>query len=59
MKEITSILTVQRKFKGYSSKIPVNCPNGINIYSSKMNGVNLTDHLKSAYQVDQRSKSWS
>ena len=33
--EITSILTVKRRLKGSSSKIPVNCPNGIKLYKAK------------------------
>ena len=41
--------------KGSSSKIPVNCPNGIKLYNSKLNGVDLMDQLKSAYQLHQRS----
>ena len=43
LEEITSILTVQRRLKGYSSNIPVNCQNGM-------------DQLKSAYQLDRRLK---
>ena len=54
--EITSISTVQRKLKGSSSKIPVNCPNSIKLYNSKMDGVDLMDQLKSAYQLDRRLK---
>ena len=42
--------------RGSSSKIPVNCPNGITLYNSKMGGVELMDQLKSAYQLDRRSK---
>ena len=48
----TSISTVQRRLKGYSSKISVNCPNGIKLFNSKMNGVDLMDQLKSGYQLD-------
>ena len=54
--EITSILTVQRRLKGSSFKIPVNYPNGIKLNNSKMGGVDLMDQLKSAYQLDQSSK---
>ena len=54
LEEITSISTVQRRLKGSSSKVPVNCPNCIKLYNSKMGGVNLMDQLKSAYQLDQR-----
>ena len=41
LEEITSISTVERRFKGSSSKILVNCPNGITLYNSKMVGVDL------------------
>ena len=54
--EITSISTVQRKLKGSSSKISVNCPNSIKLYNSKMGGVDLMDQLKLAYQLDRRLK---
>ena len=50
--EITSILTVQRRLKRSSSKIPVNCPNGIKLNNRKMGEVKLMDQLKSAYQLD-------
>ena len=56
LEEITSILTVQRRLKGSLSKIPINCPNGIKLYNSKMGGVDLMDQQKSAYQLDRRSK---
>ena len=56
LEEITSILTVQRRLKGYSSNIPVNCQNGITLYNHKMGGVDLMDQLKSAYQLDRRLK---
>ena len=56
--EITSILTVQRRLKGSSSKIPVNCPNDIKLYNSTIGGVDLMDQLKSAYQTDRRWKFW-
>ena len=55
LEEITSISTVQRKLKG-SPKIPVNCPNGIELYNNKVGGVDSMDQPKSAYQLDQRSK---
>ena len=35
LEEITSISTVQRRLKGYSSKVPVNCPNGISYTTTK------------------------
>ena len=54
--EITSILTMQRRLKCSSSKIPVNCPNTIKLYNSKMNGVDLLHQLKSAYQINRRLK---
>ena len=54
LEEITCILTVKRRMKGSSSKIPVNCPNGIKLYNTKMGGVDLMDQLKSAYQLDWR-----
>ena len=53
LEEISSILTVQRSS---SFKIPLNCPNCIKLYNSKMGGVDLKDQLKSAYQLDRRSK---
>ena len=56
LEEVTSISTVQRRLKGSSSKIPVNCPNDIKLYNSKMGGVDLMDQLKSTYQLDRRSK---
>ena len=49
-------IDMQRRLKGSSSKIPVNCPNGIKLYNSKMGGVDLMDKLKSAYQLDGRSR---
>ena len=52
LEEITCILTIKRRMKGSSSKIPVNCPNGIKLYNTKMGGVDLMDQLKSAYQLD-------
>ena len=58
LEEITSILTVLRRLKGSLSKIPINCPNGIKLYNSKMGGVDLMDQQKSAYQLDRRSKFW-
>ena len=56
LEEMTSILTVQRKLKGSSFKIPVNSLNGIKLCNSKMDGVDFKDQLKSAYQLDRRSK---
>ena len=47
---------MQRRLKGSASKIPVNFPNGIKLCNSKMGGVDLMDQLKSAYQLDRRSK---
>ena len=41
--EILSISTMQRRLKGSSSKIPVNCPNGIKLYNSRMGAVDLID----------------
>ena len=52
LEEITSISTVQRRLKGSSSKIPVNCLNGIKLYNIKMSGADLMDQLKSAYKLD-------
>ena len=46
LEEITSISTVQR-LKVFSSKIPVNLPNGIKLYNSKIGEVDLMDQLKS------------
>ena len=46
LEEITSILTMQRRLNGSSSKIPVNYPNGIKLYNSKMGGVDLINQLK-------------
>ena len=43
LEEILSISTVQRRLKGSSSKIPVNCPNGIKLYNSRMGAVDLID----------------
>ena len=54
--EITSISAVQRRLKGSSSKIPVNCLNGIMLYNSKINEVDLMYQLKSEYQLDRTSK---
>ena len=56
LEEITSISTVQTRLKCSSSMIPVNCPNEIKLYNSKMGEVDLMDQLKSAYQLDRRSK---
>ena len=52
LEEITSILTIQRRLNGSSSKIPVNYPNGIKLYNNKMGGVDLINQLKWAYQLD-------
>ena len=52
LKEITSISTMKRRLKGFSSKIPVNFPNVIKLYKRKMGGVDLMEQLKSAYQLD-------
>ena len=49
---------MQRRLKRSSLKIPVNCPNGIKLYNSKVGGVYLMDELKSAYQLDRRLKFW-
>ena len=46
LEEITSISTAQR-LKVSSSKIPVNLPNGIKLYNSKIDEVDLMDQLKS------------
>ena len=56
LEEITSVTNVQRRLKCFSSKIPVNCPNGFTLFSSKMGRVDLIDQLKSAYQLDRISK---
>ena len=56
LEEITSTSTMQRRWKDSSSKIPVNYPNDIKLYNSKMDGVGLMDQQKSAYQLDRRSK---
>ena len=56
LEEIASISTVQRRLKGSSSKIPVNCQYGIKLCNSKLGGVDLMDQLKSAYQLYRRSK---
>ena len=56
LEEITSISTMQRRMKGSSTNILVNCPNWMKLHNSKMGEVDLMDQLKSAYQLDQRSK---
>ena len=56
LEEITSVSILKRRLKGSSSKIPVNGWNGVKLYSSKMGGVDLMDQMKSAYQIDRRSK---
>ena len=56
LEEITFILTLQRGLKGSSSTIPVNCPNGIKLYNSKMGRTDLVDQLKSVCQLDRRSR---
>ena len=56
LEEITSISTMQRRLKGSSSKIHINCPNSIKLYNSKMDGIDLMDQLRSAYQLDRRLK---
>ena len=56
LEEITSISTMQRRMKGSSTNILVNYPNWMKLYNSKMGEVDLMDQLKSAYQLDQRSK---
>ena len=58
LEEITSILATQRRLKVSSSKIPRNFPNDFKLYNSKMGEVDLMDQLKSAYQLDRRSKCW-
>ena len=57
LEEVTTLSSVQRRLKGSASKIAVNCPNAIKMYNSKMGGVDLMDQLKSAYQLDRRSKT--
>ena len=52
LEEITSLSTAPRRLKVSSSKIPVNCPNRIKLYNSKMGGVDFMVQLKSAYQLD-------
>ena len=56
LEEITSTLTVQRRLKGSSSKIPLHYPHGIKLYNSKMNGVDLMGQLKSAYHFNLKLK---
>ena len=56
LEEITSISILKRRLKGSSSKIPVNCWNGVKLYSSKMGWVDSMDQMKSAYQLDRRLK---
>ena len=56
LEEITSISTMERRIKGSSTNILVNYPNWMKLYNSKMGEVDLMDQLKSAYQLDQRSK---
>ena len=46
----------QRRLKGSSYKIPVNCQNGIKLCNRKIGGVDLMDQLKSGHKLDQRSK---
>ena len=52
----TLISTVQWRLKGSASQINKNCSNSIKFCNSKMGGVDLMDQLKSAYQLDQRSR---
>ena len=47
---------MQERLKGSSSKISINFPNAIKLYDSKIGLVDLMDQLKSAYQLDRRSK---
>ena len=56
LEEVTSILTIQKRLKGSSSKILVTCSNDIKLYNSKIGGVDLMHQLKSAYQTYRRSK---
>ena len=56
LEEITPMSTLEKRLKGFSSKIPVNYPNGVKLYNSKMGAVDFMDQLKSAYQLDRRSK---
>ena len=57
LEEITTISTVQRRLKSSSSKIPVNYSNYMpKLYKRKMGEADLMDQLKSAYQIDSRSK---
>ena len=56
LEEITSILTMQIRLDGSSSRIPVNCTNGIKL--QQQNGWSWldVDQLKSAYQLAPRSQ---
>ena len=56
LEEIASMSTLGRRLKSSSSKIPVNFPNVVKLYNSKMGAVDFMDRLKSAYQLDRRSK---
>ena len=47
---------MHRRLKGSSSKIPVHFSNCIELYNSKIDGVDLMHQLKAAYQLDRRSK---
>ena len=58
LEKITSISTVQRRLKDSSSRIPLNCSIGIKLYNRKIGGIDLMNQLKSAYQLDGRSKFW-
>ena len=56
LEEIASMSTLGRRLKSSSSKIPVNFPNVVKLHNSKMGAVDFMDRLKSAYQLDRRSK---
>jgi hypothetical protein len=48
--------TVQRRQKGHSEKVPVNCPEIIQDYNHNMGGVDLLDQKIVSYSLDRRSK---
>ena len=55
LEECDKILTVLRRVKRQSAKIPVPCPEIIKDYNSGMGGVDLLDQKTAAYKLDHKS----
>lgn len=55
LEESKSVSNVQRRQKGHSAKIAVQCPQVVKQYNSGMGGVDLMDQRCAAYHLDRKS----